>query len=110
METEKKVFKNENDFNDAIEEKRKELLDECCDIKCEEDCKCKHCIDDTDYAEIYKDSQKFANITTHAYHCEHCDASECFFEKEYQTIDDNGKIRSFTTLTRKEKEFEFELI
>ena len=109
METEKKVFTNEEEFNYAIEEKRNELWDACCDLECEEDCECKHCIDDKDYSEIYKDSQKFANITTHTYHCEHCDATKCFFEKEYQTIDNNRKIRTFILLTYKNQKFKFVL-
>lgn len=109
MTTEKKVFTNEQEFSDAIEEKRNEMWDECCDIECEEDCKCKHCIDDTDYAEIYKDSQKFANITTHTYHCNHCNARKCFYEEEYQTIDNKKKIRTFVILKNEKQEFKFEL-
>ena len=109
MRIEKKVFTDEQEFNDAVEKKRNGLWDACCDLECEEDCKCKNCINDTDYAEIYKDSQKFANITTHTYHCEHCDATQCFFEKEYQTIDNNRKIRTFILLTYKNQKFKFVL-
>jgi len=108
METEKKTLEFERAGEKYVEEKRNELWDACCDLECEEDCECKHCIDNKD-AEIYKDSQKFANITTHTYHCEHCDATKCFFEKEYQTIDNNRKIRTFILLTYKNQEFKFVL-
>ena len=71
------------------------LWDRCDEIECAAGCTCDACNGKNDNA-LYKDTQTFANTKTHTLKCAKCVSNSIFLsEVEFETIDNNGNIRSY---------------